>query len=231
MSETEIQLAQGPQSRLQSRSAMNISCLDELMQVSQTIVKSKLTPKGIDTPEKVAIAIQCGLEIGLQPMQALQNIAVINGLPTIYGDSALALVRQSGLLELYNEETVGEGEDKGVKVTVKRQGFSAASEPFTVSDAKKAGLWGKSGPWSQHPRRMLKFRARGFLLRDQFGDVLKGLRTSQEVEDMPDGGDFIEIGETEDEFLDGLTREEPSEKGSGTTIARRAASTKQESAQ
>jgi hypothetical protein len=32
---------------------------------------------------------------------------------------------------------------------------------------------------------MLKFRARGFLLRDVFGDVLKGLRTMEEVRDTP----------------------------------------------
>ena len=30
------------------------------------------------------------------------------------------------------------------------------------------------------------FRARGFALRDAFGDVLRGLRTSEEAEDMPE---------------------------------------------
>ena len=33
---------------------------------------------------------------------------------------------------------------------------------------------------------MLKFRARGFLLRDAFGDVLKGMRTFEEVRDYVD---------------------------------------------
>jgi len=32
---------------------------------------------------------------------------------------------------------------------------------------------------------MMKFRARGFLLRDQFGDILKGLRTAEEARDTP----------------------------------------------
>ena len=51
---------------------------------------------------------------------------------------------------------------------------------FSVQDAKRAGLWGKmsaSGkptPWVLYPDRMLLFRARGFNLRDNFGDVLKG---------------------------------------------------------
>jgi hypothetical protein len=33
---------------------------------------------------------------------------------------------------------------------------------------------------------MLKFRARGFNLRDNFGDILKGFRTTEELQDMPD---------------------------------------------
>jgi hypothetical protein len=120
-------------------------------------------------------------------MSALQNIAVINGRPAIYGDAALALVRSSGLLEVFREEEIGEaGKDtQGVKVTAKRKGFDEAQEVFTVADAKLSKLWGKAGPWSDYPKRMLKFRARGFILRDLFGDVLKGLRTMEEVRDTP----------------------------------------------
>jgi hypothetical protein len=54
-----------------------------------------------------------------------------------------------------------------------------------MGDAKAAKLWGKAGPWTDYPKRMMKFRARGFLLRDQFGDILKGLRTAEEARDMP----------------------------------------------
>jgi hypothetical protein len=56
---------------------------------------------------------------------------------------------------------------------------------FSVADAKRAGLWGKSGPWTQYPRRMLQLRARGFALRDAFPDVLKGLVTAEEAQDYP----------------------------------------------
>jgi hypothetical protein len=56
---------------------------------------------------------------------------------------------------------------------------------FTVADAKKAGLWGKTGPWTQYPKRMLQMRARGFALRDAFPDVLKGLVTAEEAQDYP----------------------------------------------
>ena len=44
-------------------------------------------------PNNILVAVQWGFEIGLAPMQALQNIAVINGRPSLWGDSLLALVK------------------------------------------------------------------------------------------------------------------------------------------
>ena len=161
--------------------------MDQLWRAAQAVAKSGLAPKGIDTPEAVFGAMEMGLELGLPLMASLQNIAVVNGRPSLFGDAALALVRSSGQLESYAEEEIGEaGKDShGYKVTVKRRGCDPQSETFTVADAKTAKLWGKNGPWTDYPRRMLKFRARGFVLRDTFGDILKGLRTTEEVRDMP----------------------------------------------
>jgi len=68
----------------------------------------------------------------------------------------------------------------------KRKGYPTATVvQFSVADAKRAGLWGKAGPWTQYPRRMLQLRARGFALRDGFPDVLKGLVTAEEAQDYP----------------------------------------------
>ena len=92
-------------------------------------------------------------------------------------------------MDFYEEKQVGTRgkDDFGYCITAKRKGDAQAySETFTVADAKTAQLWGKAGPWSQYPARMLKFRARGFLLRDAFGDVLKGMKTAEEVRDYVD---------------------------------------------
>jgi len=169
----------------QENTGLSLTTLPDMYDFAKYVAKSPFAPKGMEQPEAIVAALQCGMELGLAPMQSLQNIAVINGRPSIYGDAALALVRSSGQLEDYREEEVGEqGNDTyGIRVTVKRRGFNEMSDTFRVADAKAAGLWGKSGPWSQYPRRMLKFRARGFVLRDAFGDVLKGLVTREEAED------------------------------------------------
>ena len=155
---------------------------------SEALVGGQFVPKGLSTKQDVVGAIALGLSLGIDPLQALQSVAVINGRPAIYGDTALGLVRGSGKLEWITETFEGEpGTDERRAVcTAKR---TTDPEPivseFSVGDAKRAGLWGKQGPWTQYPQRMLKFRARGFALRDGFGDVLRGLATVEEVSDIP----------------------------------------------
>lgn len=160
-----------------------LTSLDDLWRFATAVAKSGLAPKGMDKPETVLVAIQLGMELGLAPMAALQNIGVINGKPGIYGDAALALVRGSGLCESYTQRWEGQGDKRKAVVVSKRVGSEPLTHEFSVEDAKRAGLWGKQGPWSQYPDRMLLFRARGFNLRDNFGDVLKGLHTSEELQD------------------------------------------------
>ncbi|PYE89641.1 hypothetical protein C7477_103149 [Phyllobacterium leguminum] len=131
------------------------------------------------------VAIMQGMEVGLTPMAALQSIAVVNGRPTIWGDGAIGLVRGSGKLEWIKERIEGDGENMVAVCEVKRRA-EPAQEParFSVNDAKKAGLWGKQGPWQQYPKRMLAMRARAFALRDGFADVLRGLGIAEEVQDI-----------------------------------------------
>lgn len=188
MNEEKTQIMEQPKAQIaMTRAGLQFKTLEEIYRFAKCVSMSGFAPKGMERPESVVIALEMGMEIGLPPMASLQNIAVINGRPSIYGDAALAVVRGSGLLEFYKEEEIGEypRENFGYKVSAKRIGDAMTySETFTIADAKAAQLWGKPGPWTQYSRRMLKFRARGFLLRDAFGDVLKGLRTAEEVQDF-----------------------------------------------
>ena len=62
-----------------------------LYRMSQIMSASGMMPKGMERIEAVFVAIQMGLEVGLSPMQAVQNIASINGRPSIWGDAMLGL--------------------------------------------------------------------------------------------------------------------------------------------
>jgi len=158
------------------------------MRFSDMLAKSQMVPKAYQNkPEDVLVAIQWGRELGLAPLQALQNIACINGKPSVYGDAAMALVQASPVCEGVDESIEGEGTPNPVAVCIaRRKGRNPVIVRFSVEDAKRAGLWGKQGPWQAYPKRMLQMRARGFALRDAFPDVLKGLITAEEAADFPE---------------------------------------------
>lgn len=143
-----------------------------------------LIPKEFkDSPEKCFVAIYKGASLGLDAFTSLQRIAVVNGRATIWGDTALALVRKSGLLELFEEEVIEENGKLVAICKVKRKGDTKPHiERFSQEDAIKAGLWTKD-VYQKHPKRMLKYKARAFALRDMFADVLDGLYFKEEMED------------------------------------------------
>jgi hypothetical protein len=171
----------------QRASGLALQSFDDAFRFSKMVAASEFAPKDFkNKPESCLLAIQHGSEVGLSPMQSLQSIAVINGRPTIWGDAALALVQACPVCEYVREYMEGEGDSLTAVCEAKRQGYPSPSvSRFSVADAKKAGLWGKTGPWTQYPSRMLQLRARGFALRNAFADALRGLVTAEEAQDYP----------------------------------------------
>lgn len=161
----------------------------EAMQMAQMLSSSEMVPKQYkNKPQDTLIAMMMGTELGLNPIQSLQNIAVINGKPSIYGDALLALVQNhksfGGIEESFDDATMT------ATCVVWRKGGNRHSQTFSREDAQKAGLWGKAGPWTQYGKRMLQMRARGFAVRAQFADALAGLITREEAEDMPVSAEY-----------------------------------------
>jgi len=167
----------------------------ELWSFATVLVRSGMAPKSMTT-EGAAVALQLGAELGLPPMAAIQNIAVINGRPSLWGDAQLAVCRATGELEAFAEWYQQGGtkvprnpttfnDDTTAVCVVKRRGMEPMESAFSVADAKRAKLWNKTGPWQEYPHRMLRNRARSYALRDTFGDALRGLLSSDEVSDTP----------------------------------------------
>jgi hypothetical protein len=164
-----------------------LQSFDDAFRFAKMVAASEFAPKDFrGKAESCLLAIQHGSEVGLSPMQSLQSIAVINGRPTIWGDAALALVQSSPVCEYVKEYVEGQGDNLTAVCEAKRRGYPAPTvSRFSMADAKRAGLAGKSGPWSQYPERMLQLRARGFALRNAFADALRGLITAEEAQDYP----------------------------------------------
>ena len=159
---------------------------EQLSQFAAMAARSSMVPKDYrGNPEDIMLAVQMGSEVGLAPMQALQNIATINGRPALWGDAQLGLCKMHPEWVSIEETTTGAGEAMQALCVVIRNGEPPVVREFGYTDAKQAGLWGKAGPWTQYPARMMQMRARGFALRDAFPDALRGLLSEHEAQDTP----------------------------------------------
>ena len=135
--------------------------------------------------------MEYGRSLGLGSLQSLQSIAVINGVPTLWGDSLLAVAQQHKDYEYIKETMLAkDGNVVGYDCTIKRKGHDEHTARFTIEDAKAAKLWGKAGPWTHYPKRMLMWRARSFAIRNMFSDALRGVKDAEEVQDYSKAKDI-----------------------------------------
>lgn len=157
----------------------------EATDMAKMMAHSNIVPKDYQgNPGNILVAIQWGMELGLGPLQAMQNIAVINGRPSLWGDAMLALVQGHPEFEYIDEEQ----DDKRAICRLKRRNQPEVVRTFSMADAQAAGLAGKQGPWKQYPKRMMQMRARAWAMRDLFADALRGIQVAEEVQDMREMG-------------------------------------------
>jgi hypothetical protein len=182
---------------------VELHTLGDYYKFAQFVVAADMVPLGITNEAGVVIALQRGAEVGLLPMQSLQSIYVVNKQPSLFGDAPKAIVEYSGLIEKCREFTEGNYPQDDYKAVciVKRRGRDERRSEFSISDAKTAQLWGKKSekghpsPWVLYPKRMLMWRARGYALRDEFPDVLKGFPIRELIDDEDDEARFARARE------------------------------------
>ena len=182
---TELAIAERNQAPLQRRQETTVDPFEPndwkgLLELATMISRTQFAPKDfMGKPEACAIAMMYGKQLGIGGLQAIQNIAVINGRPSLYGDAFWAIILSHP--EFVDVEEKDEDTKAYVKLT--RRGRTPKEVTFTQADAQKAGLWGKAGPWTQYPKTMLLWRARTFAARALFPDALKGITSNYEAED------------------------------------------------
>lgn len=191
--------------------AVNPQNYKELLDYATVISKSSICPKCFaGRPGDVLVAIQMGAELGLAPMQAIQNMAIINGKPSVYGDMALALIKTHQDFVEIKEWSEGDISLANFKASceISRRGNPTITRSFSMQQAKTAKLWGKTGPWTDYPERMFQMRARSFAMRDQFPDALKGLSIVEDIQEIKYvGGNEITQKDLESSIIDDLNEE------------------------
>ncbi len=177
-------MIEGKENALAKMDGLVPTNMQQAMDLAQVLATSTIIPKDYhNKPGDIMAAMVMGLDVGLKPMQALKNIAVINGRPALYGDALLAVIKTKADYEHVTEEF--DDEKMVATCRAKRRGEPEVVRTFSQADAQTAGLWKKAGPWTQYPKRMLQMRARAFAMRDTFPHHLSGISVAEEVQDIP----------------------------------------------
>lgn len=169
-------------------SGLAIKSVEEGMRLAAYLVQGGAAPKGW-TPAQVFLAMQAGLEHGLGYTGGIQAFVVINSMPSWRGQAAIGKIRASRVLEPGTLEFGCDehGEINGQPALrgwarARRVGDTKTTERFfTQQEAIDAKLWSAGDNWTKFKRRMLMWRAVGFLTKDLFSDVLGNFPIAEEL--------------------------------------------------
>ena len=161
-----------------------------LERVAKIFAASNIVPDRFkDKKEDCAIILEMAWRHKADPMMFLQGMYVVHGNPGMEAKLAIALANQSGMFT-----TKIQYEMHGAKGTMDRSCTAWAIDKETGSRcemtvdmgmAQREGWLSKNGSkWKTIPEMMLRYRAATFMLRLYAPDVLYGMKTSNELDDI-----------------------------------------------
>ncbi len=186
----------------------------------ETIKNTDLVPKHYRGDVAAIFAcVLTGRALGLDDMESLRSIYVVDGKATLSAELMVKLARRAG------HSITGKVGPDAATVTGKRGDTGDEMTcTWTLAMAKRAGLAGKQN-WTRYPESMLWARAASQLCRMLFPDVLGGVsHTADEVELTDEDRVAEKVSDLplpEDE--DVRTREEPTAGPSDAQLNRIAA--------
>jgi hypothetical protein len=135
----------------------------------------------LKSPAHAVPIILAGMEWGIGPFSAMQNISIIQGRPVTSAQLLGFFAKRSGY-----ETRVLSHTTKGCKLEFFKGGKSIGESEFNEEDAKAAGLLGKDN-WKNWPKNMYYARAMSNGVRWYCQDATMGvaLYIEDEISEMP----------------------------------------------
>ena len=155
--------------------------LGDALRFAEVVCRTPLVgPTFQGKPEAGAVAILYGAELGLNPLQSLQQVFVVHGQPTIYARTMRALLLSKG----FRFRTV-ESSDTSVTVEGTAPNGDIETVTWTIDRARRAG-YTSNKKYETDPQGMLFAKASAEVCRKLAPDVLLGIsRTLEEAETEP----------------------------------------------
>jgi len=161
--------------------------LADVISLANNIANTDFVPKDMrGSVPKVVAAILHSRELGLPPMTGLAASYVINGRVGISAEAMRALIEQAGHDLRITEMTADRCVMKGHRSTW--DGGEWTTVAYTMNDATRAGDT-KNTNYRTRPAEMLLARCTTRLARMIFADVIHGMRSVEELQDMTEVGE------------------------------------------
>lgn len=151
--------------------------LSELREFAKTCAESGFF--GGVNPQQALVIAMAGRDLGFSYTQALRAFHVLKGKPTLSADGMVAACLARGVCEYFRPVEVTE---QSATWETRRVGCEPVRYTFTMADAERAGLL--SDMYRRHPKRMLSARCKAYLARDVYPEVLMGLVTEDEADEI-----------------------------------------------
>jgi hypothetical protein len=151
-------------------------------------------------PKHATVAILHGAELGLNPLQALQQIFTVHGMPAIYARTMVALLKS----KRFRFKTIESGPERVVFTGTSPDGVETETSTWTIERAAQAGyvptIDAATGEYKKNkngnlignekyltePENMLWAKAAAEVCRRLAPDVLLGIsRTVEDIESEP----------------------------------------------
>jgi hypothetical protein len=156
--------------------------LPAVVELARAIANTDFVPEALrNNVAATSAAILYGREVGLPPMTALGNVNVIKGKPGLS-----AVIMRAQVLAAGHEIQQVESNNGRCILRGRRRGTDYwQTVEYTIDDAKQAGLL-RNEQYQKNPRRMLRARATSELCELMFADVVRGMPSLEELEDLDD---------------------------------------------
>ena len=158
----------------------------ELWNFASALSRSTIIPKAFQgQPANCFVALDMANRLGASPMEIMQNIYVVHGTPGFSAKYAIGMANKSGVFKgPICFEQAGTGDNLSVTAYAIVRETDQRVE-FTCDMAMaRAEKWTSNPKYKTMPHLMLRYRAATLLIRTSCPEVLLGMHTADELEDV-----------------------------------------------
>lgn len=158
-------------------------------QMAQALASSSIVPQNFQkNPSNCLIAIEQANRLNMSPFLVMQNLYVIQGRPSWSSQWIIAAVNNSGKFDIelqFDEKKDKDGKPFSCQCWTMQGGRRIEGITIDMDLARAEGWTSKNGSkWRTMPQVMLRYRAASFFARMNCPEVILGLYSREEAEEI-----------------------------------------------